>query len=66
MAKIYIENAVKYSEDEPSAEVLEHYGDILYKTGDKEKALEQWKKAKELGSDSTTLDKKIKLKKYTE
>ena len=66
MAKIYIENAVKYSEDEPSAEVLEHYGDILYKTGDKEKALEQWKKAKELGSDSTTLDKKIKLRKYTE
>ena len=66
MAKIYIENAVKYSEDEPSAEVLEHYGDILYKTGDKEKALEQWKKANELGSDSTTLDKKIKLKKYTE
>lgn len=66
MAKIYIENAVKYSEDEPSAEVLEHYGDILYKTGDKEKALEQWKKAKELGSDSTTLSKKIKSKKYTE
>ena len=66
MAKIYIENAVKYSEDEPSAEVLEHYGDILYKTGEKEKALEQWKKAKELGSDSTTLNKKIKSKKYSE
>ena len=66
MAMIYIENAVKYSEEEPSAEVLEHYGDILYKTGDKEKAVEQWKKAKKLGSDSTTLDKKIKLKKYTE
>lgn len=66
MAKIYIENAVKYSEDQPSAEVLEHYGDILYKTGEKEKALEQWKKAKELGSDSTTLNKKIKSKKYTE
>ena len=66
MSKIYIENAVKYSEDEPSAEVLEHYGDVLYKTGNKDEALEQWKKAKELGSDSTTLDKKIKLKKYTE
>lgn len=66
MAKIYIENAVKYSQDEPSAEVLEHYGDILYKTGEEEKALEQWKKAKELGSESTTLEKKIKTKKYTE
>lgn len=66
MARIYIENAVKYSEEDPSAEVTEHYGDILYKTGEEEKALEQWKKAKELGSDSKTLDKKIKLKKYTE
>lgn len=66
MAKIYIENAVKYSEDKPSAEILEHYGDILFKTGEEEKALEQWKKAKELGSDSETLDKKIKTKKYTE
>ncbi len=66
MAKIYIENAVKYSEDAPSAEVLEQYGDILYKTGEEEKAIEQWKKAKELGSDSKTLDKKIKTKRYIE
>lgn len=66
MAKIYIENAVKYSQDDPSAEVLEHYGDILYKTGEEEKALEQWEKAKELGSESTTLEKKIKTKKYSE
>lgn len=66
MAKIYIENAVKYSEDDPSAEVLEHYGDVLYKVGEKEEALEQWKKAKELGGDSKTLEKKIKRKKYIE
>ena len=66
MARIYIENAVKYSEDNPSAEVLEHYGNVLYKIGEEKKALEQWKKAKELGSDSKTLDKKIKTKKYTE
>ena len=66
MAKIYIENAVKYTEEEPSAEVLEHYGDVLYKTGEVEEALEQWKKAKELGGDSKTLKKKIKSKKYAE
>ncbi len=66
MAKIYIENAVKYSEDDPSAEVLEHYGDVLYKVGEKEEALEQWKKAKELGGDSKTLEKKIKRQKYIE
>ncbi|MGV8963330.1 MAG: tetratricopeptide repeat protein [Candidatus Saccharimonadaceae bacterium] len=66
MSKIYIENAVKYSEDKPSAEVLEHYGDILFKTDEPEKALEQWKKAKEIGSDSKALNNKIKTKKYVE
>jgi len=60
MAKIYIEKAIDYSKEEPSAEVFEHYGDVLFMTGDKEKALEQWRKAKELGSDSVTLEKKIK------
>lgn len=68
MAKIYIENAVKYSEDkkeELSAEVLEHYGDVLYKTNEPEKALEYWIKAKEKGdSESKTLDKKIETKTY--
>ncbi|MDR1706724.1 MAG: tetratricopeptide repeat protein [Prevotella sp.] len=68
MAKIYIENAVKYSEgdeEKQSAEVLEHYGDVLYKTNEPEKALEYWIKAKEKGdSDSETLDKKIKTKTY--
>ena len=66
VAKIYIENAVKYSEDKPSAEVMEHYGDVLYKTGETDKALEQWIKAKELGGDSKILKKKIKTKKYVE
>ena len=66
MAKIYIENAVKYSEDDPSAVVLEHYGDVLYKTGEEEEALVQWKRAKEIGSESATLNKKVKTKKYTE
>lgn len=67
-AKIYIENAIKYSENNaPSSEVLEHYGDVLYKTGETEKALEQWKKAKAAGdSDSKTLDKKIETEKYIE
>ncbi|NLY25811.1 MAG: tetratricopeptide repeat protein [Bacteroidales bacterium] len=59
MAKIYIEKAIEYSEEEPSAEVLEHYGDVLFRTGDIEKALEQWRKSKEMGSDSSTLDEKI-------
>lgn len=67
MAKVYLENAVKYSEEqekEVSAEVLEHYGDVLYMTDNKEKALEYWIKAKEKGSESKTLDEKIEKKEF--
>lgn len=64
-AKMYIESAIN-KDGEKSAEIIEHYGDILYKIGNKEKALEQWKKAKELKSESTTLDRKIKEETYIE
>ncbi len=60
LARMYIEQAIQYSKGEPSPDVLEHYGDVLFKTGDKEKAMEQWKKAKEAGGGSATLKKKIK------
>jgi predicted negative regulator of RcsB-dependent stress response len=43
-----------------NAEVLDHLGDILYKLNNKEEAMLNWKKAKELGNTSTVLDKKIK------
>jgi Tfp pilus assembly protein PilF len=66
MAKIYIEKAIEYSKEEPSAEVLEHYGDVLFKTGDREKAQEQWKKAKELGGSSKELDEKIETGRLVE
>jgi tetratricopeptide (TPR) repeat protein len=59
MAKIYVEKAIEY-EDKPSADVYEHYGDILFKTGEEEKAIEQWKRAKELGGDSKDLKLKIR------
>ncbi len=61
LAKIYIERAVESSkEDDLSAVVVEHYGDVLFQIGEKEKALEQWKRAKELGENSPVLNKKIK------
>ena len=59
MSNIYIEKAIEY-EDEPSADVYEHYGDVLFKTGEENKAIEQWKKARELGGDSKTLKRKIR------
>jgi len=42
--------------------IYEHYGDILWKTGDEVKALEMWKKSVEAGNDSETLKLKIENK----
>ena len=63
LAKIYIEMAIS-NDRTNSAELADHYGDILYMTGNKDKALEQWKKAKEAGKNSATLDKKIEKETY--
>lgn len=61
MAKMYLEKAVNYSGDKPSSEVLEHYGDVLYKTDEKEKALEYWKKALEHTTEKNpALEEKVK------
>lgn len=45
---------------EKSAVVVEHYGDVLYKLGEKNEAINQWEKAKKLGGDSGFIDKKIR------
>lgn len=62
-AKFYIERALLYSDD---ADLLEHYGDILFAMGENEKAIEQWKKAKDKGGDSPTLQRKIDDGQYIE
>ncbi|MDP3467798.1 MAG: tetratricopeptide repeat protein [Daejeonella sp.] len=61
-ARTWIERALRHNSK--SAVQVEHYGDILYFLGEKEKAVEQWQKAKEIGSRSDTLEKKINEKKY--
>lgn len=58
LAKIYIENALSKDKTN-SAELVDHYGDILYMSGEKDKALEQWKKVKEMGKDTDVLKQKI-------
>jgi tetratricopeptide (TPR) repeat protein len=65
LAKIYIENALE-KDKTGNPELLDHYGDILYMTGDKEKAVQQWIKAKEAGKSSNTLERKIAEKIYVE
>ncbi len=44
---------------EQSAVIVEHYGDVLFKLGKKEKALTQWRRAKSIGGTSDLLNKKI-------
>jgi tetratricopeptide (TPR) repeat protein len=58
-SKKYLEIAVVNSNN---GTILEHYGDVLYQLGEKEKALEQWQKAKQLGEHSPMLEKKIQEK----
>lgn len=64
-AKNWINKAIDNSPN-PSAELLEHKGDILFHLGDVDTALEFWQKAKKVGSTSKTIDKKIKDKTYYE
>ena len=63
-AKRWMEKAIGNGAE--SGVILEHYGDVLFKTGETEKALEQWKKAKEKGNASELIDKKIEDGKYYE
>ena len=62
-AKFIIERAIDNMED-PSGVILEHYGDILYKNGDIEGALEEWKKALDKDDHSKNLEEKIEKKTY--
>jgi len=68
LAKFYIEGAISNGGD-TNPDILEHYGDILFKTGNTDKAVEQWEKAlkaQEEGADTSLLQKKIENKMYYE
>ena len=62
-SKIYIDQAVQ-NDSTVSAVILEHAGDIHAKVGEMDKALDFWRKARDNGSDSKVLIRKIKLRKY--
>ena len=62
-ALTYIQKALQNNEANNPV-YLEHYGDILFLKGEKEKAVEQWQKAKMSGNQSEKLNRKINEKKY--
>ena len=65
LAKLYMKSAIE--KDTTNNPVLvDHYGDILYKNGEKEEAVRQWIKAKELGKESEILNRKIAEETYFE
>lgn len=61
----YMEKALRYL-DTDNPEIYEHYGDVLFMCGEKDKALENWHKALRMNSTSTTLERKIREEKYLE
>jgi len=66
-AVFIMEQALNYSK-EISGVLYEHYGDILYKNGDVQKAVENWKKAAETNDEdlSDKLAEKIEKESYVE
>jgi tetratricopeptide (TPR) repeat protein len=62
-ARQQFELALKTTKD---ATVIEHYGDVLYQLGEREKALAEWQRAQKLGGASALIDRKIKDKKLYE
>ncbi|MBB3186034.1 tetratricopeptide repeat protein [Microbacter margulisiae] len=63
LAKIYSQQAIENGGDK-NADVLEHYGDILYKAGDHEKAVEMWQKSLDAGNTSPIVKKEVETKTY--
>lgn len=65
MALLYIKSAMEYA-DSPSADILDHYGDILFFNGNEQDAVVQWEKALELDPTNETLQRKVLDKTYYE
>lgn len=63
-AKEYIDKAIECNDDNGSAELWEHAGDIYFMNGEPEQAVEYWEKAFEFAPDSELLQRKVKHKTY--
>lgn len=63
LALLYIESAIAKMENE-SADVFEHYGDILFMSGRPEDAIVQWEKALQLDPDNELVKRKVTHKTY--
>jgi len=64
-AKNIIKKALKNGGDN-SADIVEHYGDILFRMGKENQAVKQWKKALKINSTNTSLKEKIEKREIQE
>jgi tetratricopeptide (TPR) repeat protein len=61
LAKIYIEKAIdNLQKNEQNGVIYDHYGDILLKNSNTEKAIEMWQKAIDEGENAEKINVKIK------
>ena len=59
----FLERAASMEDD---GTVIEHYGDVLFQLGEVEEAIKQWERARDLGSASELIGKKISDRKLYE
>ncbi|MDB5235366.1 MAG: hypothetical protein JWR44_2359, partial [Hymenobacter sp.] len=62
-AKAALEKVMPTTKD---ASVMEHYGDILFQLGEKDKAVAEWQRARKAGAASDLLERKLKDRKLYE
>jgi tetratricopeptide (TPR) repeat protein len=62
----HLENALKLSDSNDDGTILEHYGDVLFRLGRVDEAVQQWTKARSKQGGSDLLEKKIKDRKLYE
>lgn len=60
----YMEIAVQEEKDDPTPEIISHYGDILFMNGRPEEALEQWRLSLKLDPDNELVKKKVEHKTF--
>jgi len=64
-ARTWLDKALSHGGD-GNGTILEHYGDVLFRLGEKDLALEYWLKAKAAGETSDLIDRKIAEKNLVE
>lgn len=62
-ALVFIQKALDLT-DEPNADIIEHAGDILFYTGDTQKAVEKWEEALKLNPENDLLKRKVQHRTY--